>query len=144
MRLSSGQGLYPAVILCSGVLTLVLFASLFQREAVVDISSRVAQKASDGFYGVKNKLSHETTNTGYLSTQANVNNPAYLEPEWEFAWDLSVVYTVSWRFDVYVRVLCLANGSPSLFFSLSCTPSHSGSMAPNPVNAHCENNLVHR
>lgn len=92
MRVLARQGsiqLTTPFIIASVCLSVILFTSLFQHEAVSDISQSVAQRARDSYLGVKQKIRISS------STESNVLDGAYLEPEWQFAKHVSIVYTVS-------------------------------------------------
>lgn len=84
----NGTFAFPSTpfVLASVVLSIVLCASLFQHEAVAGLGGEVAQKARESYEGVKSRI--------HLASPASPNDAAYLEPEWMFAKDISIVYTV--------------------------------------------------
>ena len=85
--LSRPASLPPALIAASVILTLIFCASLFQHEAVVGLGEGVAQRAKNSYQEVKQKITSSSSNS----------DGKYLEPEWQFAKDVSIVYTVSVR-----------------------------------------------
>lgn len=89
MRFLARQGgTYPSTpfLLASVALSLVLCASLFQHEAVAGLGEGVAQRARDSYESVKQRI--------HLANSPSLGNDGYLEPEWMFAKDISIVYTV--------------------------------------------------
>lgn len=99
MRFLARQGgTFPSspLILASVVLSIIFFASLFQHEAVAGIGESAAQKARDSYQDVKQRIHLLSNNSNNYPPPVTIppDDPAYLEPEWRFAKDISIVYTV--------------------------------------------------
>ncbi|KAK9897408.1 hypothetical protein P389DRAFT_209899 [Cystobasidium minutum MCA 4210] len=100
-RLSSGQGLYPSIIISAFCLALVFVASLFHREAVTQLSDDIADRARLSYDSVRQKVYEKAYGVGgggnaplpAVISPYGGDKKAYLEPEWEWARDVSIVYT---------------------------------------------------